>query len=148
MSWEHTESALSAASPQAVWDVLLDGRRWSLWNPGVEWLWIEGDPVPGTLATIKLRRVRQTALVIREAAPLERFALGLTVGPVARLHLTWTLSLQGAQTRIEAAIGVGGIAAGLLLERSAKRVAQALPAHLVRLGARALAEQEQNARLE
>jgi hypothetical protein len=149
-SWERTATAFSTAPPEVVWDVLLDGRRWSFWNPGVEWMWLEGDPVPGTLATIKLRRVRQTALVIEEALAPQRFALRLTVGPVARLELSWTLTAHDAGTRIDAAVAVAGIAAGLLLERSAQRVATAMPAHLERLSARAaeIDEVQKNARLK
>jgi carbon monoxide dehydrogenase subunit G len=141
MIWEESASALCAAPPQAVWDVLLDGRRWSLWNPGVEWMWLEGDAVAGTLATIKLRRVRQTAFVIQEVLPPQRFAIGLKIGPVAQLRVHWSLAAQPAGTRIDAGIAIAGIAAGLLLERSAKRVAQALPGHLERLAARALEQQ-------
>jgi hypothetical protein len=148
MTWEQAASALSAAPPQAVWDVLLDGRHWSAWNPGVEWMWLEGEPAPGTLATVKLRRVRQTAFTIEEAVVPQRFALGLTVGPLARLRLTWTLAAHAAGTRIEAAVAIAGVAAGLLLRRAAVRVAQALPAHLERLAARALEEQEKNTRLD
>jgi hypothetical protein len=117
--------------------VLLDGRRWSFWNPGVEWLWLEGEPVAGTLATIKLKGVRQTAFIIDEAVAPQRFGMHLTVGPVARLEVRWTLAQCAAQTRIEATIAVAGVAAGFLLKRPAQRVAQALPSHLERLAARA-----------
>jgi hypothetical protein len=137
MRWEQRAVAMSAAAPQAVWAVLLDGARWSFWNPGVEWMWLEGEPAPGTLVTIKLRGVRQTAFVIRDLLATERFALGLTVGPVARLELTWTLWAQNGGTRVEAAVGIAGIAAGPLLNRPARKVAQALPGHLERLAARA-----------
>ncbi len=141
-------SAVSAAPPQAVWDVLLDGRRWSFWNPGVEWLWFEGDPAPGTLATIKLKGVRQTALVIGEARPPEIFVLRLTIGPIARLALTWRLAAHGAGTRIDAVVAIDGIASGLLLGRSARRLEKAIPSHLERLAVRALEEQQKYARLE
>jgi hypothetical protein len=137
MRWEQTATALSAAAPHAVWAVLLDGARWSFWNPGVEWMWLEGEPAPGTLATIKLSGVRQTAFVIRELLPAQRLTLGLTVGPVARVQLTWTLTPDTAGTRIDAEIAIAGIAAGLLLEGPAKRVARALPGHLERLAMRA-----------
>jgi hypothetical protein len=147
MTWEYSASAISTAPPQAVWDVLLDGRRWSFWNPGVEWMWLEGAIEPGTLVTIKLKRVRQTALVIAEAVPPQRFALVLTIGPVARLRVTWALAPQAAATRIDAAVAISGFAAGLLLKRSAQRVAQALPGHVERLAVRACEEQEKNARL-
>jgi hypothetical protein len=148
MNWSQRASAVSAAPPQRVWDVLLDGRRWSFWNPGVEWMWLEGEPAAGTLATIKLQRVRQTAFVIREALAPQRFALELTVGPVARLALSWTLTEHDAGTRIEAEVAIAGIAAGVLLARSAERVARALPEHVERLAARAADEREKNARLE
>jgi hypothetical protein len=147
MIWSERASATSAASPHAVWDVLLDGRRWSFWNPGVEWMWLEGEAVPGALATIKLQRLRQTAFVIREAMPQQCLALTVTVGPVARLTLSWMLAEHGDGTRIDAQIAIAGIAAGLLLERPAKRIALALPGHLERLAARASAEQQKNARL-
>ncbi len=139
MTWSAAASAVSAASPQAVWAVLLDGRRWSLWNPGVEWLWLEGDPAPGTLATLKLRGVRQTALVLEAAAAPQRFALRLTVGPVARLAMSWTLSPLAGGTRIDAEVHTTGIAEQLLLRRPARRVGAALPAHLERLAAYASA---------
>ncbi len=150
MTWERESSAVSAAAPQAVWDVLLDGRRWSFWNPDVEWLWLEGDAQPGTIATIKFRRVRQTALVIDEVLAAQRFALRLTVGPVARCRLSWTLTPQAAGTRIDAALAIAGIAAGPLLKRSAERVAAALPGHLERLAQRALEHQaeKKNTRLD
>jgi hypothetical protein len=141
MRWEYQTSIVSGAPPQAVWDVLLDGRRWSFWNPDIEWLWLEGDPTPGTVATIKFRRVRQTALVIDEIVPPQRFALRLTVGPIARCQLSWTLTVQPPGTRIDAVVAITGIAAGPLLKRAAQRVADALPGHLERLAQRALDHQ-------
>ncbi len=147
MTWERTASAVSAAQPQAVWDVLLDGRRWSFWNPGVEWMWLEGDPQPGTLATIKLERVRQTAFTIAEAIVPHRFALRLTVGPIARLQLTWTIAEHASGSSVEAAVAIGGAAAGFLLKRPAERVARALPGHLERLAMRAAELCEKNTRL-
>jgi hypothetical protein len=133
LTWESAAAAVSSAPLQAVWDVLLDGRRWSFWNPGVEWMWIEGEPVPGTVATVKLRRVRQTAFVIDEITPPHRFAIRVTVGPIARLRLTWTLTPHGRGTRIESVVAIDGVAAGFLLQRPARRVAQAMPATLERL---------------
>ena len=141
-------AADSAAPPQAVWDVLLDGRRWSFWNPGVEWMWLEGEAGPGTLVTIKLKGVRQTALVLTELLPPRRFGLALTIGPIARLELTWTLAARDAGTRIDAAVATSGLAGGLLLGRSAERIARALPEHVERLAAYALDENKKSARLE
>lgn len=135
--WARSATATSSAPSQAVWDVLLDGRRWSFWNPGVEWMWIEGEPVPGTLATVKFKRMRQTAVVIEEIVAPHRLSLRLTVGPVARLRVTWTLSEHDLGTRIESRVAIEGIASGMLLKRSAARVAAEMPASLARLAERA-----------
>ncbi|MGD0471661.1 MAG: SRPBCC family protein [Candidatus Velthaea sp.] len=148
MKWEQGASAISSAPPQAVWDVLLDGRRWSFWNPGAEWMWLEGAVEPGTLVTIKLQGVRQTALRIVEARPPQCFALALAIGPIARFEIVWTLAIQGSGTRIDTAVAIAGIAAGWLLRRPAQRVAEALPGHVERLAARAQEEEEKNARLQ
>ncbi len=137
MTWEQTATAHSSANRQAVWDVLSDGPRWSFWNPDVEWMWIEGEPVVGTLATIKLKRVRQTAFTIVDIAGAQRLALRLTVGPVARLDLSWTLRDEAMGTRIDCQVRITGIAAGPLLKAPAERIASALPASLERLAKRA-----------
>ncbi len=139
MNWESSASAASLAPPQEVWDVLLDGRRWSFWNPGIEWLWLEGEAVPGTLATLKVARMRQTACTIEEALEPARFALRLTVGPVARMSVAWTIAERGSGSSIAATVAIAGVAAGFLLARPARRIARALPAHLERLAARAAA---------
>jgi hypothetical protein len=147
MNGELTASAVSAAAPPAVWEVLLDGRRWSLWNSGVEWLWFEHEPAPGSPATIKFKRVRQTAVIVDDLVACQRFALRLTIGPIARLRVAWKLSQTGDGTRIDAAVTIGGIASGLLLRRPAKRLGRALPAHLERLAAHAVEQElKKNAR--
>ena len=69
MTWERTAGASSAAPPERVWEVLLDGRRWSLWNPDVEWMTVEAALEPGGLVTLKPKRVRQTAFRIEAVQP-------------------------------------------------------------------------------
>lgn len=138
MKWESTAGASSAAGPEDVWAVLLDGRRWSLWNPGVEWMVLEGPPQAGTLLTMKPKRLRQTAFRIEQLEPNRLFALIVTFGPVAALRLRWTLEPEPAGTTIVQTVAISGPLAGPLLHRAARRIAAEMPATLARLAVRAV----------
>ena len=139
MTWERTAAATSPAPPARVWDVLLDGRRWSLWNPGVEWMTVEGPPEPGTVLTMKPKGAPQTAFRIEAAVPQRVLALVVTFGPVAAMRLRWELSPDGDGTAIVQTVAISGPLAGLLLRRAAERIANAAPGSLERLAARAAA---------
>lgn len=140
MRWERTAGASAAAPPDRVWEVLLDGRRWSFWNPSVEWMWLEGPAAPGTLVTVKPRRLPQTAFRIETIVPNRRLALVVRFGPVALMRLRWELAPDGAGgTRIAQAVEIGGPLAGPLLKRAAMRIADGMPQNLERLAARAAA---------
>ena len=137
MRWESTAAATSTAAPAAVWRVLLDGRRWPDWLPGVEWMVVEGALAPGGLLTIKPRRVRQTAFRIEAVEPERLLALVVTVGPVAALRLRWELAPQPDGTRVAQTVAVSGPLAGPLTLPVARRIAAAIPAALEGLASRA-----------
>ena len=137
MTWERTAGANSAAPPERVWDALLDGRRWSEWNPGVQWMTLEGPLEPGTLLTMKPKGGPQTAFRIEAVVPARLLALVLTFGPVAALRLRWELEPEPGGTAIAQTVGIGGPLAGLLLRRAAERIAGGMEENLRRLAARA-----------
>jgi uncharacterized protein YndB with AHSA1/START domain len=137
MDWERTAAATSTAPPERVWEVLLDGRRWSFWYSGVDWMVLEGEPAPGTRLTMKPRAGPQTAFRIEAIVPARLLALVVTFGPVAALRLRWELAPAGSGTAIVHSVGIAGPLAGLLLRRAALRIAAAMPANLERLGTRA-----------
>ena len=137
MTWERTAGASSAAPPERVWDVLLDGRRWSQWNPGVGWMTVEGALEPGGLLTMKPKRVRQTAFRIEAVRPQRLLALAVRFGPVATLRLRWELAPEAGGTTIVQTVAIAGPLAGPLLRRAAQRIADAAPASLERLAVRA-----------
>jgi uncharacterized protein YndB with AHSA1/START domain len=137
MSWERTAGAASAAPPERVWEVLLDGRRWAEWNHGVQWMAIEGPLRPGGVLTMKPKGVPQTAFRIEAVVPNRLLALSLRVGPLATLRLRWNLAADREGTGLEASVATSGPFAGLLLARAAQRIGDALPANLERLAARA-----------
>ena len=137
MTWERTAGASSAAPPERVWDVLLDGPRWSLWNAGVDWMTIESALEPGRLLTMKPKGAPQTAFRIEAAEAPRILALAVRFGPVARLWLRWELTPEAGGTTIVQTVGIGGPLAGLLLRRAAQRIGDAMPANLERLAVRA-----------
>lgn len=137
MTWERTAGASSAAAPARVWDVLLDGRRWSLWNHGVQWMTVEGPLEPGTVLTMKPKGAPQTAFRIEAAVPGRLLALVVTFGPVAALRFRWELAPAAEGTRIVQTVAIDGPLAGPLLGRTAERIAAAMPENLARLCERA-----------
>lgn len=138
MRWESTAGASSAAPPGQVWRVLLDGRHWPQWNPGIEWMVVEGPLAPGGLVTMKPRRVRQTAFRIEAVDPERLVALVVTVGPVATLRLRLELEPEQSGTAIVHTVAISGPLAGLLLRRPARRIAAMMPGVLERLAVRAV----------
>jgi uncharacterized protein YndB with AHSA1/START domain len=137
MSWERTAGASSAAAPQDVWDVLVDGRGWSLWSAGIEWMTVEGALEPGGLLTMKPKGAPQTAFRIEAVEPARLLALAVRFGPVATLRLRWELVPEAGGTTIVQTVGIAGPLAGLLLRRAAQRIGDAMPASLERLAVRA-----------
>jgi uncharacterized protein YndB with AHSA1/START domain len=137
MRWERTAEVSSPAPPERVWDVLLDGRRWSLWYHGVEWMTLEGPLAPETVLTMKPRRAPQTAFRIEAVIPGRLLALVVTFGPVAALRLRWELCAQAQGTAIVQSVAIAGPLAGILLRRAARRIADAMLANLERLSVRA-----------
>jgi hypothetical protein len=137
--WEQTASVDVLASAATVWGVLMDAPRWGEWNDAVEWLWFEGAPRAGMLATMKPKRMRQTAFMVEALEPERLFCLRLRFGPVAALRLAWRLTPTEAGTCLDGGVSIDGVAAGFL-KGAAVKIAAAMPATLARLAARAADE--------
>ena len=139
MTWERTAGATSSASAERVWEIVLDGRRWSFWNEGVEWMTVEGALAPATFVTIKPKGGRQTAFRIEAVVPERLLALVVTFGPLAALRFRLVLSPTDEGASIAVTTAIDGPLAGVLLSRVADRIATAMPANLQRLAMRAAA---------
>jgi uncharacterized protein YndB with AHSA1/START domain len=133
MTWERTAETIAATSPERVWDVLLDGRRWSGWNPGVEWMTVEGSLAPGHVVTIKPKGAPQTAFRVEAAVFARLLALVVTIGPVAALRFRWELAPVEGGTSITQSLAIAGPLAGPLLRKTAQRIVDGMPANLGRL---------------
>ena len=141
MSWERTAVVQADVPAARVWAVLLDGRRWARWNPGIEWMLVEGELAPGSVVTTKPKGAPQTALRIEAVEPPHRLALLLSIGPLAALRLRWELSERDGATEIAQTVATSGPLAGPLLGRAALRIAGGMAANLERLAALAHAPQ-------
>lgn len=128
MSWESTAALQCAASPQALWEVLLDGRGWSRWLEGLEWMFVEGALEPGTLMTVKPRRFLQTALTIERVQAPAALAFGTTFGPLARLDVRFEIAAEEAGARIEQRVRVEGVLGEMLAKGLARKLAADEPA--------------------
>jgi hypothetical protein len=137
MTWERTAEASSAAAPDRLWAVLLDGRRWSEWNPGVQWMTLEGPLAAGSVLTLKPAGAPQTASRIEAVVPERLLALAVRFGPVASLRLRWEIEPRDGGARIVQTVAIAGPLAGMLLRNAALRIASGMHANLVRLTERA-----------
>jgi hypothetical protein len=126
-------SAASAARPERLWEVLVDGRRWGAWNDGIAWLVFEGPCAPGSYVTIKPQHGRQTAYHVDVAEAPRRFAIGLRFGPLAALHLSWSIAEEAGGARIDHEIAIDGPLAGLLVRGMAQRALATAPNNLAQL---------------
>jgi len=133
MKWSDRATLDCTASAGALWATLVDGPRWNAWNPGVQWMFLEGPLAPGSLLTMKPKGAPQTAFRVEEVVPQRRLRVGLTFGPVAKLELAWTIDRIGSGTRLEQSVAIEGIAAGFLLRKNALRIASGMAENLVRL---------------
>jgi hypothetical protein len=130
------------AEAERLWSVLLDGRRWFEWNQGIEWIALEGPLAPGTVLTMKPRRGPQTAFRVEDVDVARLLALVVTFGPVAAMRFRWELAPQRDGTAIAQTLAISGPLAGMLLRRTAERIASAMEGNLERLAARAEGEEE------
>jgi uncharacterized protein YndB with AHSA1/START domain len=133
-----TAVARSPASPQTVWERLIDGRRWREWSPATDWMLVESTLAAGSLVTVKRKRGRQTAFRIEAAEAPRHLALLLTFGAAARLRIAWTLEPNAGGTLIRQTIESGGRLRRWLTDPLARRGAERWaddPARLAALAA-------------
>ncbi len=148
MHWERTATVRSPATVARLWDAIVDGRRWSFWHAGFEWMWLEGPLEKGAIATIKARGVRQTAFTVREVVPEQRLAFETTFGPVARVRIAFDLaSLEGASS-VTYGVTVDGPLGNLAVRMIGRRLAAGADEALARLGEYALAPEQPAAEKE
>lgn len=80
--FEKSYSALSTATPEAIWPLYADVSRWSTWDEAVERTALEGPFASGTRGTLKLRGKAALEFALTEVTPNVSFADETKVGPM------------------------------------------------------------------
>jgi uncharacterized protein YndB with AHSA1/START domain len=99
-------SAVSAAPPETVFDVLADGAGWSTWAGAMvvrSWWEREGDPPPGGVGAIRalgLRRLGSREEIVAYERPTHLAYVILSGLPVKRYRADVRLTPQAGGTRI------------------------------------------------
>ncbi len=93
------------------------------WNPGVEWMTVEGPLVSGRHPDDETQGAPQTAFRIEAAVPERLLALVMTIGPLAAMRFRWELSPVDGGTSIAQTVAIAGPLAGVLLRKTALRIA-------------------------
>lgn len=107
-----------SAPPEAVWDLLVEVRRWPLWHRGADFADLRGELEPGTQLRWRMDGMRIRSR-IREVDPPVR--LGWTMGTLgARGYQRWSLRPTPTGTEVTLEEAWGGLFA-LVLKRTLKR---------------------------
>jgi hypothetical protein len=89
--WDKRESAVSAATPAAVWAVWADVEHWSAWNRGVKWSRRDGPFAAGTTGKVKPKLGPSSKFEITAYEEGARWVI-TTFLPGARLHIEHLLA--------------------------------------------------------
>ncbi len=80
MSFEHSGSVTTTASPAAVWALWGDVATWATWDPAVEAVALDGPFAAGTAGTMSLRGGIEAPFTLEVVSPGERYLDQLTLG--------------------------------------------------------------------
>ncbi len=129
-------------APRVLWQTMLDGPRYTRWHPRLDWIVFEGEGAPGTLVTVKPKRGRQTAFIVRDSVPDRLLVLETGIGPAMRFTLSIALAPvpgNSQATKLTALVNVRGFLAGLGLRYGGRALAEGLDRDLAALMASAAA---------
>ena len=105
--WSIEASAMTKASPEAVWGLWLDVENWKAWDPAVEQSWIDGPFAEGTCYELKPTRGPKATAVLTDVRPGEGFS-NRTRLPLASLDFSHEVERVGEGTCIAHRIEISG----------------------------------------
>jgi uncharacterized protein YndB with AHSA1/START domain len=109
--WAHEHTAATAASPEAVWQVLRDLDQWATWDTSMEWVQLQGPFQAGAQVTMKPKDQDPITSVIVEASENRVYADQTDLGDVT-LRFSHTLQpLAGGGTKVTHRLEITGSAA-------------------------------------
>lgn len=113
-----------AASPETVWEVLTDFKRWPSWNRDVKSLSIQGPVAPGSVFEWKAGPGTITSTIQRVEPPRLIAWTGKTLG-IDAIHF-WHLEPRDGKTFVRTQESYGGFVARLLRRQLQKTLDRAL----------------------
>ena len=112
--WVHEHTGETAASPQAVWQVLCDLDQWGSWDTSLEWVRLQGPFQVGSRVVMKPYGQDPITSVIVEATENRVYADQTSLGEVT-LRFSHTLEpLEAGGTLVSHRLEITGPAADTL----------------------------------
>jgi len=109
--WVHEHTAETAASPEAVWQVLRNLDEWGSWDTSLEWVRLQGPFQVGSQVVMKPKGQDPITSVIVQATENRAYADQTTLGEVT-LRFSHTLEpLASGGTKVTHRLEITGPAA-------------------------------------
>jgi uncharacterized protein YndB with AHSA1/START domain len=135
--WVHEHTAKTAASLEAVWQVLRDLDQWASWDTSMEWVRLQGPFQGGSQVTMKPKGQDPITSVIVEATENQLYADQTSMGEVT-LGFSHTLQpLEGGGTKVTHRLEITGPAADQVGPELGPAITEDFPEALDALLARA-----------
>ena len=118
--WKSEFSAETAASPDAVWDVLADVSAWPSWNPGYRAAQLDGPFAADTTGSVTLANGWKRPFTMYEVEPGVSFAYGSAMRGARQRFIQRAERLDGGRSRVTLGHTIEGRASlffGLLFGR-------------------------------
>ncbi len=130
MTFEHSSTVSTSATPGAIWKLWSDTTTWSTWDPAVERVVLEGEFVVGAAGTMTLRGGIEAPFTLEVVETDARYLDQLAIGDlVIRIDHLVRANSDGAQITVSTTIeGAGADDIGPMVTADAPVALEALVA--------------------
>ena len=128
MTFEHSSTVTTSATPDAIWKLWSDTTTWSTWDPAVERVVLEGEFVVGAEGTMTLRGGIEAPFTLEVVETHARYLDQLAIGDlVIRIDHLVRATSDGAQITVSTTIeGPGADDVGPMVTADAPVALEAL----------------------
>ncbi len=130
MTFEHSSTVTTSATPDAIWKLWSDTTTWSTWDPAVERVVLEGEFVVGAKGTMTLRGGIEAPFMLEVVEKDARYLDQLAIGDLLiRIDHLVRATSDGAQITVSTTIrGPGADDVGPMVTADAPVALEALVA--------------------
>lgn len=105
MTFEHSGTVTTTASPAAIWRLWSDIATWSDWDPAVDEVSLDGPFEVGTSGTMTLRGAIEAPFTLEVVEPDARYLDQLTIGDLTiRIDHVVRATTDGAEVTVRTTI--------------------------------------------